>query len=247
MALEEYVFGIRPLLEKIQAGANPDKVLIQKGLQGDNFQELFALIRQRKIPFQMVPQEKLHHITKKNHQGVLAYMPLIAYQPLDEVLTRVIENGETPLILMADGITDVRNLGAMARTASCAGVHALVVPAKGGAPITSDSMKTSAGALASMPVCRESTLLEALAFCKACGLSVTVMDEKGKNSVFDSDLKGPMVVVMGAEDKGVSSAVRKMADRICSIPMVGSIASLNVSVATGVVLFEALRQRQTRP
>ena len=243
--MDNHIYGIRPLLEAIEKGEIPEKVLIQKGLKGDNFQKLFSLIRHQKIPFQQVPVEKLNRMGKKNHQGIVALMSVITYQKLDMILPGIYESGETPLLVFLDGITDVRNMGAIARSAECAGAHAIVIPSKGGAPVNADAMKTSAGALNRIPVCREDNILQAIAFVKECGIQVVACDEKGSHSVYQSDLSGPLTLVMGGEDKGISAAVRKMADQVVSIPMKGRIASLNVSVATGIILFEALRQRDT--
>jgi 23S rRNA (guanosine2251-2'-O)-methyltransferase len=230
-------------MEALLKGEPLEKVLLQKGLGGENFQKLFQLIRQNKVPFQMVPAEKLNRVTRLNHQGVIAFGSLIEYQPLHALLPALFEGGETPLLVLLDGITDVRNLGALARSAECAGAHALVIPARGMAPVNAEAIKASSGALTSMPVCKESSIPESIAFLKECGLRVLACDEKGPQTIYQADLTAPLAIVMGAEDKGISPAVRKMADGIVSIPMKGRIGSLNVSVATGVVLFEAVRQR----
>ncbi len=242
--MENYIFGIHPVLEAMEAGKAPEKILMQKGLQGDNFQKLFSLARSQKIPFQMVPAEKLNRITRKNHQGVVAIMPIIAYHKLEDLLPAIFESGETPLIVLLDGITDVRNLGAIARSAECAGAHALVLPEKGSASVNADAIKTSAGALNRMPVCRESHILESIAFIRACGIRVIACDSKGKKSLWEEDLSNPLAIIMGAEDKGVSPAAKKTADQVIEIPLKGHLTSLNVSVATGIVLFETLRQRE---
>ncbi len=241
--MDNYIFGIRPLLESLDSGQIPEKVLIQQGLTGDTFQQLFAKIRAMKIPFQYVPSARLNKVTSKNHQGVIAIMPVIGYQSLEALLPGILESGETPLLVLLDGITDVRNMGAIARTAECAGVHALVIPEKGGAPVNADAVKASAGALSRIPVCKESNLLQAIAFLRECGIKLLALDDKGKTSLYETELTGPLAVIMGAEDKGVSAAVRKLSDTVVSIPMKGHIASLNVSVATGIVVFETQRQR----
>ncbi|MFP4063924.1 MAG: 23S rRNA (guanosine(2251)-2'-O)-methyltransferase RlmB [Bacteroidales bacterium] len=241
--MDNYIFGIRPLLESLDSGQKPEKVLIQQGLKGDTFQQLFAKIREMKIPFQYVPSARLNKISNKNHQGVIAIMPVVEYQSLEDILPGIVESGETPLFVMLDGVTDVRNMGAIARTAECAGVHALVIPEKGGAPVNADAVKASAGALARIPVCKENNLLQAMAFLKECGIRLLALDDKGQTSLYDTKLTGPLALIMGAEDKGVSAAVRKLSDHCVSIPMKGHIASLNVSVATGIVVFEAQRQR----
>ena len=242
--MEKYIFGIHPLIEYIESGKTPEKVLIQRGLQGSNFQRLFSLIRNKKIPFQMVPLERLNKTGKKNHQGILAYIPAIDYARLEDIIPGLYESGERPLILIMEGITDVRNLGAAARTAECAGAHAIVIPEKGGASVSADAVKASAGALSRIPVCREGSLLQSLAFLRECGLKILSCDSRGKRTLYDEDLREPLAVVIGSEDRGISPAIRKVSDDICSIPMKGKIDSLNVSVATGVVLFEVLRQRR---
>jgi 23S rRNA (guanosine2251-2'-O)-methyltransferase len=241
--LENFIFGIRPLIEALEKGEKPEKVLIQQGLIGENFQQLFQIIRREKIPHQMVPVEKLNRVTRKNHQGVIAFISLISYQPLDQLLPMIYDQGEMPLLVLLDRVTDVRNLGAIARSAECFGAHAIVIPDKGSAPVNADAIKTSAGALSRLPVCREGNILETIAFLKASGIRVIAATEKSTESVDQSDMKGPLAIIMGSEDKGISYPVLKMADQSVSIPMKGSIASLNVSVAAGILLFEAHRQR----
>lgn len=241
--MENFIFGIRPLIEALEKGEKPEKVLIQQGLIGENFQQLFQIIRREKIPHQMVPVEKLNRVTRKNHQGVIAFISLISYQPLDQLLPMIYDQGEMPLLVLLDRVTDVRNLGAIARSAECFGAHAIVIPDKGSAPVNADAIKTSAGALSRLPVCREGNILETIAFLKASGIRVIAATEKSTESVDQANMKGPLAIIMGSEDKGISFPVLKMADQSVSIPMKGSIASLNVSVAAGILLFEAHRQR----
>lgn len=221
----------------------PEKVLIQKGLQGDNFQELFQTIRQGNIPYQLVPVEKLNSLTRKNHQGIIAFLPLITYHNLSQILPSVYENGETPLLIIVDGVTDVRNLGAIARSAECLGAHALVISQKGSAPINADSLKTSSGALTRLPVCREANLMETLAFLKECGVKIIAATEKSSTLAPQADLTGPVAVMVGSEEKGIHRSLLSMADVAVGIPMAGKTASLNVSVAAGILLYEILRQR----
>jgi 23S rRNA (guanosine2251-2'-O)-methyltransferase len=231
-------------MEAIDEGKIPEKIFIQKGLSGVNFQQLFKLIREKQIPFQMVPVEKLNRITRKNHQGIVAMLSLITYQKLEDVIPSVYEKGETPLLVILDKITDVRNLGAIARTAEFAGVHALVMGEKESAPINADAIKTSAGALSRLSVCREREILETLAFIKESGIRVISCTEKAKESIYETSLEGPIAIIMGAEDKGISKACLAMSDIQAAIPQKGKTSSLNVSVATGIVIFEALRQRE---
>lgn len=241
--MENHIFGMHPLMEAIQSGKQPEKVLIQKGLKGDNYQKLFSLIREKKIPFQMVPVEKLNRVTRKNHQGIIAQMPSIEYVKLENILPGIFESGETPLLVLLDGITDVRNLGAIARSAECAGADAIIIPEKGSASVSADAIKASAGALNRIPVCKETHILQSIAFIQECGIRVIACDSKGKSNLYNEDLSVPVAVIMGSEDKGVSPAARQVADKVVEIPMKGKTGSLNVSVATGIVLFEALRQR----
>lgn len=224
-------------------GGKPERILIQQGLQGSNFQKLFAGIRKDKIPYQMVPVERLNRVSKQNHQGIIALIPAIEYDSLEKLLPVVIDSGETPLLFILDGITDVRNMGAIARTAECAGAHALILSTKGSAPVNAEAIKASAGALSRIPVCRESNLIQTISFLQACGIKVLATDDKAKTTIYDCDLTKPLAVIMGSEEKGVSHAAKKTADLTAFIPMKGKIASLNVSVATGIIAFETIRQR----
>lgn len=242
--MDNHIFGIHPLLEALHEGKIPEKILIQKGLTGNNFQKLFRLIRERKLPYQMVPVEKLNRITRKNHQGIIAQISLITYTPLEMVISSIYEKGETPLLVILDRVTDVRNLGAIARTAECAGAHALILPEKASAPVNADAIKTSAGALSRMAVCREREILESIAFLKESGIQIVACSEKGAKPVFETKLNGPLAIIMGSEDKGVSGACLTMSDEVVAIPQKGRTSSLNVSVAAGVVLFEVIRQRE---
>ncbi len=242
--MDNYLFGIRPLTEYLEGDGKPERVLIQQGLVGSNFQKLFAMIRDRKVPFQMVPPERLKKFQKHNHQGIVAFMPAISYHSVEQIIPKILDAGEVPLLVILDGITDVRNMGAVARSAECAGAHALVLSEKGNAPINADAIKASAGALTRLAVCKEHSVLHAIGFLKECGIKILVCDDRGKHSIYDADLARPLGIVMGSEDRGASNAAKKMSDGMIRIPMKGKIASLNVSVATGIVLFEAIRQRQ---
>ncbi len=242
---DQMIFGVRALQEALDAGKEIEKVLLKTGTgSSEIFRDLTTRIHEEKIPFQHVPMERLNTITRKNHQGVIAYISEISYSELDFILPSVFEKGEVPLVLVLDQITDVRNFGAIARTAECAGVHAIVIPYKGGARITSEAVKTSAGALHTIPVCRHPDLAVALRYLKDSGLTVFSATEKAEQTIYDVELKGPAVIILGAEDKGISSKLETLVDEHMSIPLQGKIASLNVSVAAGVVLFETIRQRQ---
>jgi len=239
----QLLFGIRSVIEAINAGKEIEKVLIRKGLQGELYQELFSLVNNRKIPFQFVPLEKINRITRKNHQGVIAFMSLIEYQSLEALVPGLFESGRTPFILILDQVTDVRNFGSIARTAECAGVDAIVIPDKGAAQINSDAIKTSAGALNRIAVCRSHSLTGTLKFLKESGLIIAAATEKAEQLPYDKVLTGPVALIMGAEDKGISPSLLKIADEWLKIPVNGQIASLNVAVATGVIVYEIIRQR----
>jgi 23S rRNA (guanosine2251-2'-O)-methyltransferase len=240
---KNFIYGIRAIIEAIHAGREIDKVLIQKGLQGDLSKELVALIKERQLPIQMVPVEKINRITQKNHQGALAFVSMIEYQSIENILMSVFERGEMPLIMVLDGVTDVRNFGAIARSAECAGAHAIVVPEKGSAVINADAMKTSAGALNEIPVCRVKNLPRTVDYLKESGLAIACATEKGVDFYYQCDMNRPLAIVMGAEDIGISPAILREADMKCKIPINGQVGSLNVSVAAGILVFEAIRQR----
>jgi 23S rRNA (guanosine2251-2'-O)-methyltransferase len=240
---DHYIFGIHAVREALSAGKDIDKVLIRRGAGSDLFKELLAELRQFEIPVQQVPVEKLNRITRKNHQGVIAWLSQVTYSNISSILPAVYESGNDPLILLLDGVSDVRNFGAIARSAECAGVHAIVIPFSGSAAINSDAMKTSAGALHRIPVCRERDLVTAARFLKDSGVKLFAATEKADEVIYNADLTGPAGIIMGSEERGVSNAILKETDHWVSIPMKGSISSLNVSVAAGIILFEAVRQR----
>ena len=240
---QDIIFGLRPLIEAINAGKELDKVLIKKGLSGDLSGELMAMIRSAGIPFQLVPVEKLNRITRKNHQGVVAFVSIISYSPVEEIVQQVFEKGDSPLLLILDGVTDVRNFGAIARSAEVAGAHAIVIPEKGGAQINADAVKTSAGALMSLPVCRVKSLSRLIGELRNSGLKIVGASEKAEILHHQSNMAGPLGIVMGSEDTGISNEVLRHCDELIKIPQHGKIDSLNVSSAAAVLLFEAERQR----
>lgn len=240
----QLIFGIRAVMEAIESGKEIESLFVQRGLGGPLFLELKSLLRDYGIPFQQVPVEKLNRMTRKNHQGVIGVISPISYQQLEHIVPAVYEQGQVPLFLILDGITDVRNLGAIARSAACTGVHALIVPKKGSAEINPDAIKTSAGALFKIAVCREDNLSKTVKFLQESGVNVVVCSEKTDATLYEGDYTGPTAFVMGSEEHGVSDGIIRIADQLARIPMSGEIGSLNVSVATGVVLYEAVRQRQ---
>ena len=238
------IFGIRAVAEAISAGKEVDKILIKKDLSGELATELFALIKGTDITVQRVPQEKLNSITRKNHQGVIAFISPINYQPVEEIVASLYEQGRVPFFLVLDHLTDVRNFGAIARTAECAGVDAIIIPSKGSVSVTADAVKTSAGALMNIPVCRVSSLYNTVKYLKSSGLQVVGASEKASKDYTQADMTLPLALVMGAEDKGISTEILSLVDTTVSLPQYGKIASLNVSVAAGVMIYEVLRQRR---
>jgi 23S rRNA (guanosine2251-2'-O)-methyltransferase len=242
-ARNQMLIGIRPLIEAIEAGKEFDKVLIQKGLQGDIIREAKELIKTYDIPFQYVPAEKLNRITSKNHQGIIAFVSPITFEQLEPIIARVFEDGHSPRFLMLDGVTDVRNFGAIARTAECFGVHAVIIPEKGSAQINEEAIKTSAGALYNIPVCRVKSTLAALKTLQLSGITVIACSEKTRKDAHECDLTNPICIIMGSEESGISADLLKASDDIMRIPMSGKTSSLNVSVAAGIALYEVARQQ----
>jgi 23S rRNA (guanosine2251-2'-O)-methyltransferase len=241
--VNQMVFGIRAVIEAIKAGQDIESLFLQRGLVGGLISELKTLLREYDIPSQQVPIEKLNRITAKNHQGAIAFISPITYQKIEDIIPLIFEKGETPLVMILDGITDVRNFGAIARTAECCGVHALIVPKKGAAQVNPDAVKTSAGALYNIPVCRHDSLLQVLRFLKDSGLQIVSCTEKTDDLIYHPDFTAPTAIIMGAEDVGITFELIRNSDYLTKIPMSGGIASLNVSVSAGVILYEAVRQR----
>lgn len=243
MDKNDYIFGIRAVIEAIEADKNIDKVLIRRDLGGDLGRELLAKIKEHGIVSQRVPQEKLNRITMKNHQGAIALLSPVNYARLEHIVPMLYEEGRNPLIVVLDGITDTRNFGAIGRTAACAGVDAIVIPERNSVSVTPDAVKASAGGLFYVPVCRERDTLSAVRFLKDNGYRIVCATEKGARNYTEADYTVPVAIVMGSEDTGISEAVLRQCDDLAAIPIVGKIESLNVSVAAGVMIYEALRQR----
>ncbi len=241
---ENAIFGLRPIIEAIQAGKEIDTLFIQKGLKNELFQELWQLVRTRKVNYKHVPVEKLNRLTRKNHQGVFAFISPINFHKTDNVIQDVFEKGENPLFLILDRITDVRNFGAIVRTAECSGVQAVIIPEKESAAINGDALKTSAGALHNIPICREFNLKATIEYLKNCGLQIVGCTEKTDDIIYQLDFSVPTAIIMGSEKDGISPEYLKLCNHKAKIPMNGTISSLNVSVSTGVILYEAVRQRQ---
>jgi len=239
------IFGIRPVLEAIRAGKEIEKIFLQKNIAHKLMREFNNEIKDFKIPLQFVPEEKLNHLIKsRNHQGIVALLSPISYQDIENIIPTVFEKGETPLIIILDRVTDVRNLGAIARTAECTGVHALIVPSKGNAQINSDAIKSSAGAIYQIPICRSENLKNTIDFLKRSGLRIVACTEKCEKTIYETDFSLPSAILLGSEEDGISGEYLKFADAKVRIPLYGKIESLNVSVSAGIALYEVVRQRK---
>lgn len=237
------IYGTRAVIEAIRAGRPVERILIQKGLSNDLVRELLQLVRKQDVSFSYVPAEKLNRLTGKNHQGVICLLSSVEYASLDNIIHATYAEGSEPFFLVLDRITDVRNFGALARTAECAGVNALIIGEKGNAPITSDAMKTSAGALNHLPVCREKDLKKTITQLRDNGILVVACTEKASKTLYEVELNKPVALIMGSEEDGISDALIRQADELVKIPMTGKIGSLNVSVAAGIALYEVVRQK----
>ena len=240
---EDLIFGTRAVIEAIKSGKEIDKVLLKKGQVGDLYKELFDLIRERQVPFQFVPIEKINRITRKNHQGVIAFVSPVTFYDVENLLPTLFEDGKNPLILVLDQVTDVRNFGAIVRTAECAGADAVLIPDKGAARINADAVKTSAGALHLVPVCRARDLRKAVLYLQQSGLKLVAATEKSAENYTEKDYTGPVAIIMGSEEFGIDRQLLEMADDRVQIPILGKIQSLNVSVAAGLLVYEVVRQR----
>lgn len=243
MKEKDMIFGIRAVIEAAEAGKDIDKVLVKRELSGELFKQLQEVLRRYEIPMQRVPVERIDRITRKNHQGVIAFTSAVTYQKLENIIPVLYEEGKNPFFVVLDGVTDVRNFGAIARTCEVAGVDALVIPARGSASVNADAIKTSAGALHSLPVCREQNLKDAVIFLKNSGIQVVAATEKAAKNYTEVDFSVPVAILMGSEDEGVSPEILRICDELVKIPQFGTIQSLNVSVAAGVMMYEVIRQR----
>ena len=244
MTKHDYIFGLRAIIEALEAGKEIDKVLLRKEIGGDLARELMAKLREYEVPLQRVPLERLNRITQKNHQGAIAILSPVGYHKLDQIIPTIFDEGRMPLVMVLDGLTDTRNFGAIARTAECAGFDTIVIPERGSVSVNADAVKTSAGALLHIPVCRVRTIAEAVDYLRQSGLLVAGATEKGAIPYTEADFTGPTAIVMGAEDTGISPDVLRRCDTLAAIPIIGHIGSLNVSVAAGVMMYEAVRQRR---
>ncbi len=238
-----FTYGMHPVLEALHSGKEIEKILIKKGLKNEFTGEIFKICKDRNIPMQDVPVEKLNKITMKPHQGIIAFLGLVEYQNIENIVPKLFEEGKTPLLVILDRITDVRNVGAICRSAVCAGADAVIVPSRGAAQLNEDAIKSSAGAIHQIPICRSYNLKDTIKFLKESGIQVVGITEKTKQLLYTAELTKPTTIVMGSEEDGISPEYLKLCDATCKIPMSGPVESLNVSVATGIALFEAVRQR----
>ena len=243
MKTNDYIFGLRAVIEAIKAGKDIDKVLIKKDISGDLVAELFQVIKEYGVVSQRVPVECINRITQKNHQGVVAFLSPVAYHNLDDLIPSLFEAGKLPFVVALDGITDVRNFGAIARTCECSGVDAIIIPEKNSVSVNADAVKTSAGALLHIPVVRVKNLNKAIKQLKESGLMIVGATEKGSKNYTTFDYTVPTAIVMGAEDTGISNENLRECDYLAAIPMFGQINSLNVSVSAGILIYEVVRQR----
>jgi len=240
------MFGTRAVMEAIKAGRDIEKIYIQAGLNNDLAKELINLARTNKVPFTFVPLPKLNKLSSKNHQGVICMLSAVQFAPLENIIDKIYSDGREPFFLILDRITDVRNFGAIARTAECAGLDGIIVGESGNAPITGDAMKTSAGALSYLPVCRTDNMKKTIQYLKESGIQIVACTEKASQSLYELDFKAPVALIVGSEEDGISNQLLKEADHVAKIPMRGKIESLNVSVATGIAIYEVLRQKQRK-
>lgn len=239
----QVVFGIRAVIEAIESGKQVDKVLMKKDLGGELARELLSVTRENNVPVQRVPVERINKVTRKNHQGVIAFMAAVDYYHVDDIVPALYDEGINPLVVVLDGVTDVRNFGAIARTCECAGVNCIVIPERNSVSVNADAVKTSAGALNYLPVCRERNLVKAVQYLRDSGFKVMGASEKTDLNYTKADFTGPVAIVLGAEDTGISTDVLKLCDTLVAIPEFGQINSLNVSVAGGIMIYEVVRQR----
>ncbi len=243
MEKDEFIFGTRAVIEAIHKNRTIEKILIKKDLKNELYHQLSSLIKEYNIPYQYVPVEKINRITRKNHQGVLAFISPIEYSDIEIILPGIFEKGKDPLLLIIDQITDVRNFGAIARSAECAGVDAIIIPEKGMARIGSDAVKTSAGALHHLPICKVKNLVKTVQFLKDSGIRIVAATEKAEKLYTKSNLNSPVAIVMGSEDAGISAKILSISHEQLRIPVLGKIESLNVSVSAAIMIYEAIRQR----
>lgn len=243
MEKDDFIFGTRAVIEAINTGKNIEKVFIKTGLNNELYQQLLSLIKENEIAHQFVPIEKINRITRKNHQGVLAFISPVEFTDIEMLLPIIFEAGKDPLLLILDQITDVRNFGAIARSAECAGVDAIIIPEKGMARIGADAIKTSAGAIHHIPICKVNNLFRTIQYLQNSGIQILAATEKADKIYTQGNFKSPVAIVMGSEESGISQSILNIADQKLKIPLFGNIESLNVSVSAALMIYEAVRQR----
>lgn len=244
--LNDLVYGVHPVLEALKSDKQVDKVYLARASKDPLITEIINTCRNLLIPYLFVPPEKLSRLTRKNHQGVVAFVSPVGYYSLEQILPGLFEQGTDPFLLILDRITDVRNFGAIARTAEAAGVHAIVIPSRGSVSIGSDALKTSAGALMRVKVCREPNLKNSLDYLKLSGLTIISVTEKSTDILYDVVISGPVALILGSEEDGISGEYLRKSDHRLAIPMQGSLASLNVGIAAGIAMFEVVRQKNKK-
>lgn len=244
MEKENQIFGIRAIIEAINSKKEIDKVFVQKEARGDLMQELLKILKKNNINFSYVPLEKLNKLTSKNHQGAVATIAPIQFWNLENLIENLLENKKTPLLVILDQISDARNFGAIIRTAECTGVDGIIISKQGAAPVNGDTVKTSAGAVFNVPICKVDHIKDAVFYLQSSGIKTVAATEKTDQNIYDINFSEPLAIIMGSEDKGINPSVLKIVDEKAKLPMYGSISSLNVSVACGAFLYEAIRQRQ---
>ncbi len=243
MQKDTTIYGIRAIIESIKSGENIDKIFLQKGLKGELFHKLEQLIKKEQLNASYVPIEKLNRLSKKNHQGAVAQIAPITFYNIEELVLNVIESGKTPLFLLLDQLSDVRNFGAIIRTAECTGVSGIIIQKKGGAPVNGDTVKTSAGAIFKIPICKVDHIKDAVFYLQASGIKVIAATEKTDQLLYNISFNDPCAIIMGSEDRGINPSVLNIVDEKAKLPILGEIESLNVSVACGAFLYEVVRQR----
>jgi len=243
MEKDNQIFGIRAIIEAINAKKEIDKVFVQKEAQGDLMQDLMKTMKRNNINFSYVPVEKLNRLTPNNHQGAVATIAPISFVSLETLVESVIETGKKPLFLILDQLSDARNFGAIIRTAECTGVDGIIIQKQGSAPVNGDTVKTSAGAVFNVPICKVDHIKDAIFYLQGSGIKTVAATEKTEHHIYDINLNEGVAIIMGSEDRGVNPSVLKIVDEKAKLPMFGSIESLNVSVACGAFLYETLRQR----
>jgi len=244
MTKEDLIFGVYPVLEAIKSDVQIHKLFVQKGTNNPKLNEIVELLENSDVSISFVPQEKLDKLTRSNHQGVVALSSPVSFFSIEQIVEQALEKDKAPLFLVLDQISDVRNFGAIIRTADCTNVDAIIIQKKGGAPVSGDTVKTSAGAIFKIPICKVDHIKDAIFYLQGSEIKVIAATEKTDQSIYDTDLKTPLAIVMGSEGKGVSKSILSLVDEKAALPLLGEINSLNVSVACGAILYEVVRQRR---